>query len=162
MQNTVSLKVGDKAVYPGHGVGKVTSVEEKTIMGDNLIVYSIEILESGTKIMVPKNRMDKVGVRPVVDKKEAQKVMNMLFEKREVKKTSARNWQKRHQSYMDKIKTGSIYDIAEVITDLSSISKAKELSYGEKKIMDKAKTMLVSELSLTMDRTEVNNSLLSI
>lgn len=157
-----SFKIGDKAVYPGHGVGKVTSVEEKNIMGNNLTVYSIEILESGTRILVPKNRMGTVGVRPVIGKQEAQKVVGILSEKYINKKSSEKNWQKRHQSYMDKIKTGSIYEIVEVIKDLSHISKDKELSYGEKKIMDKARNMVVSELSLTMDKQDINGCIPSI
>lgn len=162
MQEEIYLKVGDKAVYPGHGVGQVTSVEEKEIQGFQQTFYSIKILESGTKIMVPESQIKKRGVRPTVNKKEAQKVIDMLFERKTCKKSHEKNWQKRHQSYMDKIKTGSIYNIAEVITDLNSISKAKELSHGEKKIMDKAEYMLVSELSLTMDTEKVHDSLLSI
>ena len=151
-----NLKVGDKAVYPGHGVGKVTSVEEKTVMGSNLTFYSLEMIESGDKILVPKNRMSTVGVRPVIGKQEAKKVMNILIGKEvKSKKAAEKNWQKRHQSYIDKIKTGSIYEIAEVINDLSSISKEKELSYGEKKIMDRARGMVMSELSLTVDKKDL-------
>ena len=151
----VVLKVGDKAVYPGHGVGQVTSIEEKNIMGNNLTFYSIEIIESGTKIMIPKNRIQTIGVRPVISKKEAQKVITILLEKIEGKKIAEKNWQKRHQSYMDKIKTGSIYEIAEVIRDLNSIKEGKELSYGEKRMMDKAKNMVLSELSITIDKKDL-------
>ncbi len=151
----VVLKVGDKAVYPGHGVGQVTSIEEKSIMGNSLTFYSIQIIESGTKIMIPKNRIQTIGVRPVISKKEAEKVMNILSEKTEGKKISEKNWQKRHQSYMEKIKTGSIYEIAEVIRDLNSIKEGKELSYGEKRMMDKAKNMVLSELSITIDKKDL-------
>ncbi len=152
------LKVGDRVVYPGHGVGQVTSIEDKNIMGSRLTFYSMEIMESGTKIMVPKNRLKNAGVRPVASKKQAQEVMGFINELKEGNKnyySNGKNWQKRQQSYMDKIKTGSIYEIAQVICDLNQIKKAKELSYGEKRMMDKAKNMLYSEFSLTMDKKEL-------
>lgn len=152
------LKVGDKAVYPGHGVGKITSIEDKDIMGSRLTFYSMEIMESGTKIMIPKNRLKSIGVRPVASKKEAQEVMDIISDTKleeEKSKNVGKNWQKRHQSYMDKIKTGSIYEIAKVIRDLNQIKEGKELSYGEKRMMDKAKNILYSELSLTIDEKEL-------
>lgn len=153
----IMLKVGDKAVYPGHGVGKITSIEDKDVMGNRLTFYSMEIMESGTKIMIPKNRLKSVGVRPVASKKQAKEVMSILLNTtlEEEQKTVGKNWQKRHQSYMDKIKTGSIYEIAKVIRDLNQIKEGKELSYGEKKMMDKAKNILYSELSLTIDKNEL-------
>ena len=152
------LKVGDKAVYPGHGVGEITSIEDKDIMGNRLTFYSMEIMDSGTKIMIPKNRLKSAGVRPVASKKQAEEVVCIIetkFEEEEPKIIVGKNWQKRHQSYMDKIKTGSIYEIARVIRDLNQIKEGKELSYGEKKMMDKAKNILYSELSLTMDKKEL-------
>ena len=151
------LKVGDKAVYPGHGVGQITSIEDKNIMGNKLTFYSMKIVESGTKIMIPKNRVKSIGLRPVASKKQAKEVMDIIFDKKggEQAKAPGKNWQKRHQSYMDKIKTGSIYEIAKVIRNLNQIKGEKELSYGEKKMMDKAKNMLYSELSLTMDKKDL-------
>ena len=151
----IRLKVGDKAVYPGHGVGQITSIEEKSIMGNSLTFYSIKIIESGTKIMVPENRIKTIGVRPIISKKEALKVMDILSEKIINKQKPVKNWQKRHQSYMDKIKTGSIYEIAEVVRDLNSIKADKELSYGEKRMMDKAKHMVLSELSFSVDKKDL-------
>ena len=163
MQNI--LKTGDKAVYPGYGVGKITSIENKSIMGSRQLFYSMEIMESGTKVMIPENRLKTVGVRPIASKKQAEKAMSILSEdklkeEREQELLSAackKNWQKRQQSYIDKIKTGSIYEIAKVIRDLRQIKEAKTLSYGEKKIMDKAKNILYKELSLTIDKKELSN-----
>ena len=152
------FKVGDRAVYPGHGVGKITSIEDKDIMGSRLTFYSMEIMESGTKIMIPKNRMKSIGVRPIVSKKQAEEVIGIIADKNQDDKKStfkAQNWQKRHQNYMDKIKTGSIYEIARVVRDLNHIKEGKELSYGEKRMMNKAKTILYSELSLTMDKADL-------
>lgn len=159
------LKVGDKAVYPGHGVGKITSIEDKTILGNSLTVYSMEIVTSGTKIMIPKNRLKTIGIRPVASKKEAIEVVSLLAEtdqKKEDYKIFGKNWQKRHQSYLNKIKTGSIHEIAKVIRDLTQIEQDKELSYGEKKMMIKAKNILYSELSLTMDKKDLKHLSLQI
>ena len=153
------LRVGDKAVYPGYGVGKITSIEDKDILGSRLTFYSMQIMESGTKIMIPKNRIESIGVRPVTSKKEAKEVMSLIKGKKAESKTKpnvSKNWQKRHQSYIDKIKTGSIYEIATVIRDLNKLKEEKELSYGEKKMMTKAKTILYSEFSLTMDKKELS------
>ena len=72
------LKVGDKAVYPGHGVGQITSIEDKNIMGSRLTCYSMKIMESDTKIMIPKNRLESIGVRPVASKQQAKEVMGIL------------------------------------------------------------------------------------
>lgn len=150
------FKVGDKAVYPGHGVGEITSIEDKDIMGSRLTFYSMEIMESGTKIMIPKNRLKSIGVRPIASKQQVKEVLEIISKTAEAKKPkTASNWQKRHQSYMDKIKTGSIYEIAKVIRDLNQIKEGKDLSYGEKKMMDKAKNILYSEFSLTIDKKEL-------
>lgn len=146
-----ALKVGDKAVYPGHGVGRITSIERKEVMGSHLTFYSIEILESGIKIMFPENRVDTIGIRPVISKEEAEEVLNILKKPDSSLHVQERNWQKRHQAYRDKIQNGSIYEIVDVIKDLHNIKKDKELSYGEKRMMDKAQNMLRSELSVAMN-----------
>ena len=149
-----ALKVGDKAVYPGHGVGQITSIERKEIMGSHLTFYSIEILESGIKIMFPENRVNTIGIRPVISKEEAEEVLNILKKPDSSLHVQERNWQKRHQAYRDKIQNGSIYEIVDVIKDLHSIKKDKELSYGEKRMMDKAQNMLRSELSVAMNKKQ--------
>ena len=148
------LKIGDKAVYPGHGVGRITSIERKEVMGSHLTFYSIKIMESGIKIMFPENRVDTIGIRPVISKEEAEEVLNILKKPDSALHVQERNWQKRHQAYRDKIQNGSIYEIVDVIKDLHHIQKDKELSYGEKRMMDKAQNMLRSELSVAMDRKQ--------
>ena len=154
------LRVGDKAVYPGYGVGKITSIEDKDVLGSRLTFYSMQIMDSGTKIMIPKNRIKTVGVRPVASQKEAKEVVSLIKNKKakseNTKINISKNWQKRHQSYIDKIKTGSIYEIATVIRDLKNLEEEKELSYGEKKMMTKAKNILYSELSITMDKKDLS------
>ena len=154
------LKIGDKAVYPGQGVGQVTAIENKDISGYRMTFYSIRILKSGTKIMVPEGRLKSIGVRPLISKNEAEKVLSILSERKSGPKVrQQKNWQKRHQAYMEKIKTGSIYEIAEVVRDLGNIQKDKELSYGEKRMMDKAQNMVYSELALAMDKKDFQNQI---
>ena len=149
-----ALKVGDKVVYPGHGVGRITSIENKEVMESQLTFYSIEILESGIKIMFPENRLETIGIRSVISKKEAEEVLDILKKPNSSLHVQERNWQKRHQAYRDKIQNGSIYEIVDVIRDLQSIKKDKELSYGEKRMMDKAQNMLRSELSVAMNNKQ--------
>lgn len=147
------FQVGDNAVYPGHGVGEVVAVENKEIMGCSQTFYSIKILESGMKIMVPKTNVANVGLRPIISKKEASKVLNILREK-DVK-IDNQTWNRRYREYMEKIKTGSVYEIAEVLRDLFLLKVDKELSFGERKMLDTARTLLLTELSLATTQKEL-------
>ena len=149
----VTFKVGDNAVYPGHGVGEVTAIEIKEIMGSEHSFYSIKIIESGMKIMVPTNNAESVGLRPIISKKEAAKVLDILTET-DVK-IDNQTWNRRYREYMEKIKTGSVYEIAEVLRDLFVLKVDKELSFGERKMLDTARTLLLKELSLATSKAEL-------
>ncbi|MCB0390805.1 MAG: CarD family transcriptional regulator [Bdellovibrionales bacterium] len=150
----VEFKVGDNAVYPGHGVGEITAIETKEMMGTTLTFYSIKILESGMKIMVPESKAKSVGLRPIISKEEAGKVLDILREK-EIK-IDNQTWNRRYREYMEKIKTGSVYEIAEVLRDLFLLKVDKELSFGERKMLDTARNLLLSELSLATSREELS------
>lgn len=147
------FKVGDNAVYPGHGVGEVVAVEQKEMMGCTQVFYSIKILETGMKIMVPKTNAKNVGLRPIISQDEASKVLNILQEK-DVK-IDNQTWNRRYREYMEKIKTGSVYEIAEVLRDLFLLKVDKELSFGERKMLDTARTLLITELSLATTKKEL-------
>ncbi len=147
------FKVGDNAVYPGHGVGEVVAVEQKEMMGCKQVFYSIKILETGMKILVPKNNAKNVGLRPIISKTEASKVLNILQEK-DVK-IDNQTWNRRYREYMEKIKTGSVYEIAEVLRDLFLLKVDKELSFGERKMLDTARNLLITELSLATTKKEL-------
>ena len=149
----VSFKVGDNAVYPGHGVGKVTAIETKEILGTEHTFYSINILDSGMKIMVPKNNAEAVGLRPIISRDEAKKVIEILRETNV--KIDNQTWNRRYREYMEKIKTGSVYQIAEVLRDLFLLKVDKELSFGERKMLDNARTLLLRELSLATGAEEL-------
>ena len=149
----VTFNVGDNAVYPGYGVGKVTSIETKEILGNKQTFYSILIIETGMKIMVPKDNVAMVGLRPIISKDEADKVIEILKVK-EVK-IDNQTWNRRYREYMEKIKTGSVYEIAEVLRDLFLLKADKELSFGERKMLDNARGLLLKELSLATSKDEL-------
>jgi CarD family transcriptional regulator len=149
----VTFNVGDNAVYPGYGVGKVTAIETKEILGNKQTFYSILILETGMKIMVPKDNVETVGLRPIISKDEANKVLEILKVK-EVK-IDNQTWNRRYREYMEKIKTGSVYEIAEVLRDLFLLKVDKELSFGERKMLDTARGLLLKELSLATNKDEL-------
>ena len=154
MSETLDFKVGDNAVCPGHGVGEVISIEKKEIFGDTHIFYTIRILETGMKIMVPKNNAQTVGLRPIISDEEANKVIDILKQK-EVK-IDNQTWNRRYREYMEKIKTGSVYEIAEVLRDLYVLKVDKELSFGERKMLDTARNLLLTELSLAKSEEELS------
>ena len=149
----VSFKVGDNAVYPGHGVGRVTAIETKEILGNKQTFYSIQILETGMKIMIPKDNVASVGLRPIISNDDANKVLEILKEK-EVK-IDNQTWNRRYREYMEKIKTGSVFEIAEVLRDLFLLKADKELSFGERKMLDSARSLLLKELTLATSQEEL-------
>lgn len=140
------FQIGDKAVYPGHGVGVIEAIETKQIMGSQQIFYILRILENGMTIMIPRDNAGAVGLRGIIRKIDVAKVMQILKE-RDVTLDN-QTWNRRYREYMEKINTGSIYEIAEVLRDLHLLKQEKELSFGERKIMDMAKSFLVKELSI--------------
>jgi CarD family transcriptional regulator len=146
---------GDHAVYPGHGVGKVLAIESKEIMGTKLEFYAVQIIETGLKVMVPKNNVSSVGLRPIISKTEADKVIDIL--KVTDVKIDNQTWNRRYRDYMEKIKTGSVYEIAEVLRDLFLLKVDKELSFGERKMLDTARGLLMKELSLAVDKQELES-----
>lgn len=148
----LEFQVGDNAVYPGHGVGEVVAIETKEIMGSKVTFYSIVIQESGMKIMVPQGKMKSVGLRPIISQKEADKVLEIL--KMTDVKIDNQTWNRRYREYMEKIKTGSVFEIAEVLRDLFLLKVDKELSFGERKMLDTARTLLIKELALATKSEE--------
>ncbi|MBX2986867.1 MAG: CarD family transcriptional regulator [Bdellovibrionaceae bacterium] len=147
------FKVGDHAVYPGHGVGRVAAIEIKEILGTEHTFYSLQLLETGMKIMIPKNNVASVGLRPIISKDEADKVVEILKVK-EVK-VDNQTWNRRYREYMEKIKTGSVFEIAEVLRDLFLLKADKELSFGERKMLDSARTLLLKELTLATSQEDL-------
>jgi len=146
------FNVGDLAVYPAHGVGLVEGIEEKSISGIEHIFYVIRILDNDMKIMIPKENAEHIGLRNVISGNEVEQVYAIL-EAKDVEFTP-QTWNRRYREYMDKIKTGSIFDLASVLRDLYILQMDKPLSFGEKKMLDTAKGLLVKELSVAKDKRE--------
>ncbi len=145
-----SFNVGDNAVYPGHGVGKVTAIETKEMLGSKHEFYCVQILDSSMKIMIPKANVANVGLRPIISQEEAGKVLAILKETNV--KIDNQTWNRRYREYMEKIKTGSVFEIAEVLRDLFLLKVDKELSFGERNMRDTARDLLLKELSLATSR----------
>ena len=144
------FNVGDKIVYPMHGAGTIDAIEEKDILGEKQNYYIIK-MPGEVKVMVPISKASDIGVRSVIDKAEAGKVLEVL----EANETEmSNNWNKRYKENMEKMKSGSIYEVADVVRNLSYKQKAKGLSTGEKKMLNNAKQILVSELVLAEHASE--------
>jgi CarD family transcriptional regulator len=144
------FNVGDKIVYPMHGAGTIDAIEEKDILGEKQNYYIIK-MPGEVKVMVPISKAGDIGVRSVIDKTEAGKVLEVL----EANETEmSNNWNKRYKENMEKMKSGSIYEVADVVRNLSYKQKEKGLSTGEKKMLNNAKQILVSELVLAEHASE--------
>ena len=149
----MTFKIGDKAVYPAHGVGEVTAIENREISGQNQTFYILRILENGMKIMIPTNNVRQVGLREVIDRTKVDKVFEILRLKDLSVDTTT--WNRRYREYMEKIKTGSVYEVAEVLRDLYLLKTDKDLSFCELKLLDTAKALLLKELAVAKDCDEV-------
>ena len=148
------FQIGDKAVYPGHGVGVIEAIETKEISGKEQSFFILRILDNEMTIMIPKDNVAAVRLREVIRKIDVSKVIQILKD-RDVT-IDNQTWNRRYREYMEKINTGSIYEIAEVLRDLHLLRAEKELSFGERKIMDMAKNLLVKVLSIARDVKESN------
>lgn len=146
------FNIGDLAVYPAHGVGLIEGIEEKSISGIEHIFYVIRILDNDMKIMVPRKNAEQVGLRKIISDSEVEQVYAILKEKNV--EFTPQTWNRRYREYMDKIKTGSIFDLATVLRDLYILQMDKPLSFGEKKMLDTAKSLLIKELSVAKDKKE--------
>jgi CarD family transcriptional regulator len=144
--------IGDKAVYPGHGVGVIEAIESKTISGREQLFYILRIVDNGMTIMIPTGNLDIVGMREVIPPMEIPKVFQILKERRI--SLDNQTWNRRYREYMIKINTGSIFSIAEVLRDLQVLKMEKNLSFGERKILDTAENLLVKELAVARDVKE--------
>ncbi len=146
------FKVGDLAVYPAHGVGVIEKIETQEISGCQQDFYVMRILDNDMIIMIPTNNVDNVGLRGIIGQSDVSKLYSIL--KQKDTSTDNRTWNRRYREHMDKIKTGSVFDVAEVYRDLFVLGSDKDLSFGEKKILETARALLVKEISLAKNVNE--------
>lgn len=146
------FKIGDLAVYPAQGVGRIEAIETREISGQKQDFYIMKILENNMIIMIPVNNVESVGLRDIIDDEEVAKVYEIM-KKRDIPADN-QTWNRRYREYMEKIKTGSVYEVAEVLRDLYLLKVDKDLSFGERKMLDTAQTLLLKELSIARKTDE--------
>ena len=140
------FKIGDLAVYPSHGVGVIERIETRQDSGCAQDFYIMRILENDMIIMIPTKNVESVGLRELIRQKEVPKLYSILKKKKTM--MDNQTWNRRFREYTEKIKTGSVYEVAEVYRDLLTLKIDKELSFGERKMLDTARNLLVKEISL--------------
>ncbi len=139
------FKVGDKVVYPMHGAGIIEAIEEQEILGEKRKYYIMHIPVGDMKVMIPMDGVEQSGLREVVDENEVERVFKILNGK-ESKMSS--NWNRRYRDNLEKIKKGNIFEVAEVVRNLLIRDREKGLSTGERKMLENARQILISELVL--------------
>jgi CarD family transcriptional regulator len=153
------FNIGDLAVYPAHGVGVIEKIEAQEISGCQQDFYVMRILDNNMIIMIPTNNVNNVGLRDLIGQTEVSRLYSIL-KKRDVT-IDNQTWNRRYREYMDKIKTGSAFEVAEVYRDLLILKLDKDLSFGERKMLDTARNLLVKEISLArkIDEDQVEKDL---
>jgi CarD family transcriptional regulator len=147
------FQVGDLAVYPAHGVGEIQAIESRVVNGEKHDFYIMKVLENGMVIMIPISNVESVGLRDIIAKKDVPKIYDVMKFRKDGLPDN-QTWNRRYREYMDKIKTGSLYDVAEVFRDLFLLKLTKDLSFGERKLYDTAQVLLVKELSTAKNTDE--------
>jgi CarD family transcriptional regulator len=159
-RSKLRYKKNQQIVYPLQGVGKVISIEERPFRSTRLLYYIIYLEVSDMTVMVPVERADELGIRPIVEKREAQKALKLISEEYE---PIPADWKLRYQMNLDLLKKGSVLDIATVVRALYHRSRIKELPILERKLYDNALRLLVDEVSFSLDKpkTEVEELVMS-
>ncbi len=145
------FNIGDKVVYPMHGAGVIEAIEEKEVLGQKQKYYIMRLPIGEMKVMVPMDNVEEVGLREIIARDGVPRVIEILKGK---KSKMSSNWNRRYRANMEKIRTGDIFEVAEVVRNLAIRDAEKGLSTGEKKMLDNAKQILISELVLAQDTTE--------
>ena len=140
----VTFQVGDKVIYPNHGLGVVQGIETKTILGTTCGFYHLRMVANETTVLVPLDNVDGVGLRRAIEDQEIERLFSLLGDG---KIDNHQNWKGRFKDNSDRMRTGSIYDVVEVLKSLTFLARSKNLSFREKRMLDRAKFLVVSEIS---------------
>jgi CarD family transcriptional regulator len=146
------FRIGAKIVYPAHGVGVIEGVQEKNIQGITHKFFILRILENDMIIMIPTDNVTSIGLRPVMSKEMVSQVYRILRRRKPIRDLT--HWNRRYREYNEKIKTGSIVEIARILRDLLVLKAEKELSFGERTMLDTARNLLVKELAIASEHSE--------
>lgn len=139
------FKIGDRVVYPMHGAGTIEGIEEREVLGKTHRYYVLRLPISDMKVMIPVDNTKEIGLRDIIDPSEVDKVLHVL---RQESTAMSTNWNRRYRTNLEKIKSGDIYEVADVVRNLTIREREKGLSTGERKMLDSAKEILLSELIL--------------
>jgi len=148
----MEFKVGEKAVYPAQGVGTIKGIETTDIEGARQTLYVLRIMDTGVVIRVPVQNAGAIGMRKVISREHVEKVYEVLRD-RDVP-TDNQTWNRRYREYLNKIQTGDLIEVAKVLRDLALLKADKNLSFGERKMFDQARNLLVQEISVARDTDE--------
>ena len=140
----MTFQVGDKVIYPNHGLGVVQGIETKTILGTTCGFYHLRMVANETTVLVPVDNVDGVGLRRAISDEEIERLFSLLGDG---KIDNHQNWKGRFKDNSDRMRTGSIYDVVEVLKSLTFLARSKNLSFREKRMLDRAKFLVVSEIS---------------
>lgn len=144
--------IGDKVVYPMHGAGIIEGIEEREILGEKQSYYILRFPVGDMKVMIPIANVEQIGIREVISNEEVDKVVEFMTND---KTRMSSNWNKRYRQNMEKMKTGDIYEVAEVVRNLMLRDREKGLSTAERKMLSNARQILISELVLSKDADEL-------
>lgn len=142
----MDFKVGEKVVHPHHGVAEVMAEGPKEVAGHRVEVYELQTIAADEKVMVSKSAAKRLGLRNVISKKDAKKVLDVLRSD-EVAVTS-QPWNRRYRAYTEMLNSGSLFEVAKVVRDLYRLKSDKELSFGERRLLEKSTSLLVTELAV--------------
>jgi CarD family transcriptional regulator, regulator of rRNA transcription len=147
----VDFQVGQKVIYPNHGIGVVESIQTRPVPGGKISLYQLRILANDSRVWVPQQNADGVGLRGVITPSDARKIFNLLGDGNIDQQS---NWKGRFKENSDKMRTGSLYEVAMVLKGLTHLSRKKSLSFREKRMLDRAKFLLISELAEVEGKTQ--------
>jgi CarD family transcriptional regulator len=149
---SLSFAIGSKAVYPSRGIAEVQGIEKKEIHGTIQSFYVLKLEDNGLKILVPTDKADQVGLRPVAGADDVEEVLQILRER--AVRCDRHTWNRRYRGFMEKIKSGSLFEVAEVFRDLYRLKTSKTLSFGERRMLDTARGLIVQEISAARKKDE--------
>ena len=144
------MEIGDKIVYPMHGAGEIVDIEEQEVDGVKNSYYVLRLPMGSLKLMLPVDKIEEMGLRDIIDSSQIPKLIEVMHEHEE---KSQGSWNKRFHAHLDRMKTGSIFEVAAVARNLERQNLIKKLSSGERRILDLARQILISELFFVMDKT---------
>ena len=149
---STTFAIGQKAVYPSRGLAEVVGIEQKEIQGRVHSFYVLSLEANGPRILVPVDKAEQVGLRPVADDDDVTEVLQILRER--AIRFERHTWNRRYRGFMEKIKSGSLFEVAEVFRDLHRLKSEKSLSFGERRMLDTARGLVVRELAAARHKDE--------